>query len=252
MSLHYVLMISYFSYLDNVFQINERSGEIYTLTTLDREQRDFYDLKIVAKDQGAPQLSSSTQLKINIIDANDNSPIFYPKEYFVRVPISATSKTFRLPLETPIVSLQASDNDLDDNSKIEFQWDSSNVLTQNHLRLDTETGEIFPSRSFSISYANVLKEGLETVKVYASDGGGKRSKESATIYLYSNKRQSDSRTRNLFQENKLTFSILEDNGLTNGEERKPLSRQGKLTKCIFEIELSSPNIKRFVILFKAF
>ena len=230
-------MIYYFSNLDDVFEINERSGEIYTLTTLDREQQGFYDVKIVAKDQGTPQLSSSTQLKINIIDVNDNSPIFYPKEYFVRIPTSPTSKTFRLPLDTPLVSLQASDDDSEDNSKIEFNWDSSNFLTQNHLRLDTETGEIFPSRSFSISYANVLKEGFETVKVYASDGGGRRSKESATIYLYSNNRQFDSRTESLFQENRLTFSILEDNGLTNGEEKEILSRQGTLTKSIFKIEL---------------
>ena len=193
---------------------------------MDREQKDSYDLKIVATDQGKPQLSSSTLLKINVVDANDNSPIFYPKEYFVNVPADSSSKSFRLPLDIPIISLQASDKDLGVNSEIEFNWDTSNVITQNHLRLNTETGEILPSRSFSISYENVLKDGLETAKVYATDGGGKRSLESATIYLYSSKQQSNSRTGNLFQENVLSFSILEDNGLTSGEESNPLSRQG--------------------------
>ena len=198
---------------------------------MDREEKDFYELKIVAKDQGKIQLSSSTQLKVNVMDANDNLPIFYPKEYFVRIPSTLESKSFRLPLEIPLVSLQASDKDADLNSKIEFNWDTSNAVTQNYLRLNSDTGEIFPTRSFSISYENILnqKNRVETVKIYATDGGGKRSLESATVYLFSNTRQINDKTRQLFQEKSLTFSIVEDNGLSDGKETSFVSRQGELS-----------------------
>ena len=204
---------------------------------MDREQKDFYDLKIVAKDNGRMQLSSSTQLKINVIDANDNSPVFYPKEYFVSIPTSLPS--VRLPLETPLVSLQASDADADLNSKIEYNWDTSNALTQNHLRLNTDTGEIFPRRSFSISYENILNEydGITTLKVYATDGGGRRSSESATIYLYSNKGQSEDGNNQVFQEKSLSFSIVEDNGFTGDSLEIARSRPGIYETFVFKFNM---------------
>lgn len=222
--------VTIFHNSDNIFGINQRSGEVYILSSLDREQKDFYELKIVAKDQGKIQFSSSTQLKVNVMDANDNLPIFYPKEYFVRIPSVLESKSFRLPLATPLVSLQASDKDADLNSKIEFNWDTSNAVTQNYLRLNSDTGEIFPTRSFSISYENILnqKSGVESVKIYATDGGGKRSLESAAVYLFSNTRQINEKGRQLFQEKSLTFSIVEDNGLSDGKETSFVSRQGML------------------------
>lgn len=204
---------------------------------MDREQTDFYDLKIVAKDNGRTQLSSSTQLKINVIDANDNSPVFYPREYFVSIPSALPSA--RLPLDTPLVSLQASDADADLNSKIEYSWDTSNALTQNHLRLNADTGEIFLRRSFSISYENILNEGdgIKSLKVYATDGGGRRSLESATIYLYSNKYQSEDGTNQVFQEKSLSFSIVEDNGLTGGSLEIVRSRQGIYDTRLFKLNI---------------
>ena len=52
---------------------------------LDYEVRSEYIFRVKAEDHGLPSLSSSTFLKINIIDVNDHSPIFDQKEYIFTV-----------------------------------------------------------------------------------------------------------------------------------------------------------------------
>ena len=171
---------------EDLFGINQRSGEVFSISNLDRETKDVYEVQIVAKDSGSKQLSSSVKLTIHVLDINDNSPEFYPLEYFVSLS-TPTFSSSRLPLDTPIVKILAYDKDDGINSEIRYNWDESNDLTQRHLRLNTETGEIFPQRLFSFSYDSILsKEEVRQVKVYATDGDGRRSPVSANIYLYLN------------------------------------------------------------------
>ena len=198
------------------------------MSNLDRETKDSYEITIVAKDNGEKvQLSSSTSLNIHVMDANDNSPTFYPREYFVLVPPSDLfTSSSRLQLETPIIKLRASDKDVALNSKIQFNWDTSNELTKNQLILNSETGEIFPQRSFSISYDNILNRGGDPQKleVYAIDGGGRRSPESAIVYLYLNTAR-DNEGFKVFQQTNLEFSILEDNSLLSTNEENIIQRE---------------------------
>ena len=56
----------------SVFGINE--GEIRNLKHLDREERDFYSLKIAAEDSG--NLIDTMQVNITVLDLNDNNPLF--------------------------------------------------------------------------------------------------------------------------------------------------------------------------------
>ena len=198
------------------------------LSSLDRERKDSYTIKIVAKDGGGKtELSSSVKLRIHVMDVNDNPPIFYPKEYFVLIPPSdLPTSSSRLPLEIPILKIYASDKDDALNSRIQYNWDTSNELTENQLKLNSETGEIFPQRSFSISYENVLNRGSgpQMLKVYATDGEGKRSPESAIIYLYSNTLRDAS--LKVFQETNIEFSILEDNSLVETDVESVAQREG--------------------------
>lgn len=64
---------------DNAFVIDPPfSGIVKTNIVLDREIRDAYKLTIIATDEGAPQLTGTCTLRINIVDANDNQPTFPP------------------------------------------------------------------------------------------------------------------------------------------------------------------------------
>lgn len=59
-----------------VFDINHSTGKVFLSKHLDYETTTRYQLCFVVQDRGIPSLSSSTNLTINVIDANDNAPVF--------------------------------------------------------------------------------------------------------------------------------------------------------------------------------
>lgn len=71
---------------DNAFVIEPAfSGTVKTNIVLDREIRDHYRLKIIATDQGAPQMTGTTTINVHVIDVNDNQPTFPPRNS-IKVP----------------------------------------------------------------------------------------------------------------------------------------------------------------------
>lgn len=64
---------------DNAFVIEPPfSGLVKTNIVLDREIRDMYRLTVIATDEGVPQLTGTSTIRINIVDVNDNQPTFPP------------------------------------------------------------------------------------------------------------------------------------------------------------------------------
>nr|CAD7437986.1 unnamed protein product [Timema bartmani] len=64
---------------DNAFVIEPPfSGLVKTNIVLDREIRDTYKLTVIATDEGVPQLTGTSTLRISIVDVNDNPPTFPP------------------------------------------------------------------------------------------------------------------------------------------------------------------------------
>ena len=59
------------------FRIDERTGELRTKVTLDREQRDHYELVIAARDHGTPVAFETLRfLTVVVEDIDDNTPVF--------------------------------------------------------------------------------------------------------------------------------------------------------------------------------
>ncbi|XP_078259330.1 protocadherin Fat 4-like [Rhinoraja longicauda] len=72
---------------DAPFSIDLVSGEIITISTLDREVRENYTLLVTANDQSHTQRStSSASLVVIIQDVNDNPPQFLDDPYVANVP----------------------------------------------------------------------------------------------------------------------------------------------------------------------
>lgn len=64
---------------DNAFIIEPAfSGTVKTNIVLDREIRDLYQLKVIATDEGVPQMTGTTTIRVQIVDVNDNQPTFPP------------------------------------------------------------------------------------------------------------------------------------------------------------------------------
>ncbi|XP_041050027.1 protocadherin Fat 1-like isoform X1 [Carcharodon carcharias] len=65
------------------FRINPKNGEILLSHHLDREEISSYSLTVQAIDNGEPPLFSHTALNIQVLDVNDNPPMFFQFNYSV-------------------------------------------------------------------------------------------------------------------------------------------------------------------------
>lgn len=64
---------------DNAFTIEPAfSGIVKTNIVLDREIREMYRLKVIATDEGVPQMTGTATIHVHIVDVNDNQPTFPP------------------------------------------------------------------------------------------------------------------------------------------------------------------------------
>lgn len=82
---------------------------------LDREINDFYSFRVIARDGGDPVSEGILDVYVNVIDANDNSPVFEKDYYNVTVKESATPGTV-------ILKLSASDADSGKNKQISYRF----------------------------------------------------------------------------------------------------------------------------------
>ena len=59
-----------------MFRVNRNSGEIRTGAELDRESAAVHSFIALATDKGEPPLTGSATVIINVLDVNDNDPVF--------------------------------------------------------------------------------------------------------------------------------------------------------------------------------
>lgn len=186
-------------------------------------------------------LSTSTMVKIQVIDVNDNRPIFYPREYNVSLRETETSST------TSIVAVSASDADSGRFGSISYRITSGNEAAI--FRIDRSSGEIF------INKPNLLSNRLQSVhklNVSASDGGGLKSLDEAEVFIGV---LSSLQRPPLFDKSRYTFTVKENatRGSTIGFVSASNSNLGgsKLRysimagdpETIFTIESSTGNIR---------
>lgn len=72
------------------FTLGSVDGLLRVSGRLDRELKSNYDLNVVARDRGEPPKSTQTKIRVKILDENDNSPVFDPKQYSASVAENAS------------------------------------------------------------------------------------------------------------------------------------------------------------------
>ncbi|CAH1738811.1 unnamed protein product [Aphis gossypii] len=97
------------------FRINKRTGMLYTAVVLDAEHRSSYTLTVSAIDQGnaGSRKQSAAKVKIFVVDANDNDPLF--EKYFMEVSINENE-----PAGSSVVKISARDKDSGENGYISY------------------------------------------------------------------------------------------------------------------------------------
>ncbi|XP_027722594.1 protocadherin-23 [Vombatus ursinus] len=135
----------------------KRVGHLVLSHPLDRETMACHKLIILASDHGHPPLNSTATILIDVLDVNDNPPIFSSPEYRAHVKES-------LPVGNQIVVVSAKDHDTGDNSKVTYTIISGNE--RGHFQVDGETGVITLIKP--LDYEDTL---MFTLTVQASNRG---------------------------------------------------------------------------------
>ncbi|XP_048465119.1 protocadherin-15b [Rhincodon typus] len=115
---------------NNLFRITS-NGSIYTLTSLDRETEDKYDLLVEASDGAVDPRRSTVTIPIRVLDVDDNSPVFSQPTYVVSVPENNEAGII-------ILQLQATDADLGANTTYRIRTDEARKL----FSVNQGTGEL--------------------------------------------------------------------------------------------------------------
>ncbi|KAL0839199.1 hypothetical protein ABMA28_015971 [Loxostege sticticalis] len=112
------------------FNVDADTGYISVAAPLDRETIPAYVLEVRARDRGVPALETTTLVNIEIIDANDNPPLFAQTNY------TAVVQEDR-PLGHTIIKFEVTDADAPPNaSPYTFDFQSGNEMGAFRLEQD--------------------------------------------------------------------------------------------------------------------
>ncbi|XP_013963358.1 protocadherin gamma-B2 isoform X6 [Canis lupus familiaris] len=126
---------------------------------LDREKQSFHQLVLTAVDGGDPPQSGTTQIQIQVTDANDNPPVFIQDIYKV-------SLQEGVPRGFSVLRVTATDQDEGVNAEITYSFHNVDELVEQFFNLDKTTGEITTKDYFDFETANSY-----TLSVEAKDPG---------------------------------------------------------------------------------
>ncbi|NXU38377.1 PCDGD protein, partial [Drymodes brunneopygia] len=109
--------------------------ELVLEKVLDREKQRNHHLILTAVDGGDPVRSGTSQIKINVTDANDNPPVFTKEIYKVRL-------MENLPEGSLAFRVKATDNDEGTNAEITYSFSDIASSARQLFTLDPRTGDV--------------------------------------------------------------------------------------------------------------
>ncbi|KAM7045299.1 protocadherin-11 X-linked isoform 2-T2 [Molossus nigricans] len=118
------------------FTIDPQTGVIRPNISFDREKQESYTFYVKAEDGGRVSRSSTAKVTINVVDVNDNKPVFL-------VPSSNYSYELVLPSSPPgtvVFTVVAIDNDTGMNAELHYSIVGGN--TRGLFVIDQATGNI--------------------------------------------------------------------------------------------------------------
>ncbi|XP_071380359.1 protocadherin alpha-3-like [Centroberyx affinis] len=112
------------------------SAELVLQKAVDREKQSVIHLTLTALDGGKPHTSGNLQIIVNVMDVNDNTPVFSQSLYKARV-------TENAPYQTSILTTTATDLDDGINSEIVYSFiERGNFNPEAFFAINPDTGEI--------------------------------------------------------------------------------------------------------------
>uniref|UniRef100_A0A3Q2VBG7 Protocadherin 1 alpha 4 n=1 Tax=Haplochromis burtoni TaxID=8153 RepID=A0A3Q2VBG7_HAPBU len=136
------------------------SAELVLQKALDREKQAVIELTLTAIDGGKSPKTGTLQIQVNVLDVNDNSPVFSKSLYKVQVIENAN-------IGTTILKLNATDLDEGSNSDVRYSLlKRGNVDSPEKFIVIPESGEIIVKGNLDYEESTAYE-----LRVRASDQG---------------------------------------------------------------------------------
>ncbi|XP_042369551.1 protocadherin gamma-A2-like, partial [Plectropomus leopardus] len=135
-------------------------AEMVLQKPLDREEQPRLSLKLLAVDGGNPQRSGTVNIDVNILDANDNAPVFNQSVYKATVIENAPKGTY-------VVTVNASDIDSGSYGQVTYFLSKSKAGVADLFDIDEATGRIYVAKEIDFE-----KDKKIEFRVEAKDHGG--------------------------------------------------------------------------------
>ena len=150
------------------FKIDERTGELRTKVTFDRETRDHYELVIIARDHGTPVAFETLRfLNVVVDDIDDNKPMF------AKTKETKSAVKFTVPEEEEpgylVGRVEALDPDAGKLGRI-FYYILQEGNEDGYFRIDRTQGNIYTKQKLDREESDPPKE-LYKLFVKASNNG---------------------------------------------------------------------------------
>ncbi|XP_039766499.1 protocadherin gamma-A6-like [Ornithorhynchus anatinus] len=137
-----------------------RYAELLLDKPMDREDLEIHVLTLTAIDGGQPVKSGTTQIRVLVLDANDNSPIFAQSFY-------RTTVEENLPPGSIILTTEATDADEGSNSDITYSFIQTSDSIYKMFQVDPKTGDIKVTGRIDFEETQFYE-----IAIQAVDGGG--------------------------------------------------------------------------------
>nr|XP_009931755.1 PREDICTED: LOW QUALITY PROTEIN: protocadherin-16 [Opisthocomus hoazin] len=123
---------------DGKFALTTKDNIIYLICVdqlLDREERDSYDLRVTATDSGTPPLRAESAFVLQVMDINDNPPLFDQQEYKQSIPEVVYPGSF-------VLQVTARDKDQGPNGEVRYSIVHGHDTHSSWFAIDPATGII--------------------------------------------------------------------------------------------------------------
>lgn len=135
------------------FIIDSETGSVVSSAIIDRENEDLIVFTVTATDRGSPQMSSTAEVHVTILDINDNNPIFSPSN-------SIREVRDDVEIGFEIIQIVATDRDSGANGIIQYNVASGN--DDRKFSLDPWTGSLRTAQTLDyvtlpISYLIIIQ-----------------------------------------------------------------------------------------------
>ncbi|XP_033362099.1 cadherin-89D isoform X2 [Bombus vosnesenskii] len=136
--------------VSRIFNVAPYEGIIRVTGVLDRETAATHRFVVMARDNGSPRLSSTVEVEVNVLDVNDNPPMFYNYHEIEKnengdlVPVYHASIFENSPIGSQVIKVYANDSDFagNGNGLILFDLSHQGQPEKQYFAIDSKEGVI--------------------------------------------------------------------------------------------------------------